>query len=139
MEDVEILLAVSAVSVTLALHKMLMDWIAQVNSAVVFLFKHFSSYLFVKMAVVIYGTLIVWGTHIVLYVFEIFLFEKNICYFLYFCGFFSFYLDINECAIAHGICANGTCRNTAGSFRCDCNEGYEDVMMMQMCMGESSG
>ena len=62
---------------------------------------------------------------------------KNI-YFLFFSHIFLLYLDINECAISHTICANGTCRNTAGSFHCDCNEGYEDVMMMQMCMGKSN-
>lgn len=44
--------------------------------------------------------------------------------------------DINECGIMHGVCGNGTCQNTDGSFICDCDEGFESTMMMQVCMGE---
>lgn len=36
----------------------------------------------------------------------------------------------------HGVCGNGTCQNTDGSFICDCDEGFESTMMMQVCMGE---
>lgn len=43
--------------------------------------------------------------------------------------------DINECEIVHGVCGNGTCRNTEGSFKCDCNEGYTSNDMMKVCMG----
>ena len=35
-----------------------------------------------------------------------------------------------------GVCGNGTCQNTAGSFVCDCDEGFESTMMMQICMGK---
>jgi hypothetical protein len=44
--------------------------------------------------------------------------------------------DIDECSIMHGVCGDGTCRNTPGNFICDCKEGYESAMMMQVCMGK---
>lgn len=44
--------------------------------------------------------------------------------------------DIDECGIMRGVCGNGTCQNTAGSFICDCDEGFESTMMMQVCMGK---
>lgn len=44
--------------------------------------------------------------------------------------------DINECAIMRGVCGNGTCENIDGSFTCNCNEGFESTMMMQVCMGK---
>uniref|UniRef100_A0A3P9AJ59 Fibrillin 2b n=1 Tax=Esox lucius TaxID=8010 RepID=A0A3P9AJ59_ESOLU len=31
--------------------------------------------------------------------------------------------DINECEVFPGVCTNGRCVNTQGSFRCDCAEG----------------
>ena len=49
---------------------------------------------------------------------------------------FSFHSDIDECNIMRGVCGNGTCQNTNGSFTCDCEEGYESTMMMQICMGK---
>lgn len=45
------------------------------------------------------------------------------------------HLDIDECNIMRGVCGNGTCQNTNGSFTCDCEEGFESTMMMQICMG----
>lgn len=46
-------------------------------------------------------------------------------------GFFSretngkpFFKDINECRTIPGLCTNGKCRNTIGSFRCKCNNGF---------------
>ncbi|XP_006007076.2 fibrillin-2 [Latimeria chalumnae] len=35
-----------------------------------------------------------------------------------------FYKDINECKVFPSICTNGKCRNTIGSFRCRCNNGF---------------
>ncbi|XP_067829444.1 fibrillin-1-like isoform X1 [Heptranchias perlo] len=35
-----------------------------------------------------------------------------------------FFKDINECRTIPGICSNGKCRNTIGSFRCRCNGGF---------------
>ena len=32
--------------------------------------------------------------------------------------------DINECITVPGLCENGRCRNTIGSFTCRCNQGY---------------
>lgn len=32
--------------------------------------------------------------------------------------------DLNECMVFRGLCANGRCRNTIGSFVCDCNPGF---------------
>ncbi|KAK3098432.1 hypothetical protein FSP39_019409 [Pinctada imbricata] len=32
--------------------------------------------------------------------------------------------DINECTEFPGLCDNGICRNTIGSFVCDCNQGF---------------
>ncbi|PVD20223.1 hypothetical protein C0Q70_20719 [Pomacea canaliculata] len=37
---------------------------------------------------------------------------------------FIYYTDVNECMMFRGLCANGRCRNTIGSFECDCNPGY---------------
>ncbi|XP_062417822.1 fibrillin-1 [Pungitius pungitius] len=35
-----------------------------------------------------------------------------------------FLKDINECRMINSLCSNGRCRNTVGSFRCLCNNGY---------------
>ncbi|XP_066038029.1 fibrillin-2 isoform X1 [Chamaea fasciata] len=35
-----------------------------------------------------------------------------------------FYKDINECKVFPGMCMNGKCRNTIGSFKCRCNSGF---------------
>jgi Calcium-binding EGF domain. len=44
--------------------------------------------------------------------------------------------DIDECNIMHGVCGDGVCQNTPGNFICNCKEGYESTMMMQVCMGK---
>uniref|UniRef100_A0A8C5I4Y5 Fibrillin-2-like n=1 Tax=Gouania willdenowi TaxID=441366 RepID=A0A8C5I4Y5_GOUWI len=36
----------------------------------------------------------------------------------------SFYKDVNECKVFQGLCTYGTCRNTIGSFKCRCNNGF---------------
>ena len=33
--------------------------------------------------------------------------------------------DINECRELPGLCANGRCSNTFGSFMCTCDNGYK--------------
>lgn len=38
---------------------------------------------------------------------------------------FSFHLDIDECVRSPGICSDGTCTNVLGSYRCECNPGYQ--------------
>ncbi|XP_069006644.1 fibrillin-2b isoform X2 [Embiotoca jacksoni] len=35
-----------------------------------------------------------------------------------------FYKDVNECKVFQGLCTYGTCRNTIGSFKCRCNNGF---------------
>uniref|UniRef100_A0A4W5PUY9 Fibrillin 1 n=1 Tax=Hucho hucho TaxID=62062 RepID=A0A4W5PUY9_9TELE len=35
-----------------------------------------------------------------------------------------FLKDINECKMIHSLCSNGKCRNTIGSFRCRCDNGF---------------
>uniref|UniRef100_A0A8U7NV94 Uncharacterized protein n=1 Tax=Corvus moneduloides TaxID=1196302 RepID=A0A8U7NV94_CORMO len=32
--------------------------------------------------------------------------------------------DVNECKVFSGLCTHGTCRNTIGSFRCICGNGF---------------
>ena len=32
--------------------------------------------------------------------------------------------DINECTDLAGMCQNGRCKNTIGSYQCRCNQGY---------------
>uniref|UniRef100_A0A8C4GMH3 Fibrillin 2b n=1 Tax=Dicentrarchus labrax TaxID=13489 RepID=A0A8C4GMH3_DICLA len=33
-------------------------------------------------------------------------------------------LYVNECKVFHGLCTHGNCRNTIGSFKCRCNNGF---------------
>uniref|UniRef100_A0A131YT62 Nidogen n=1 Tax=Rhipicephalus appendiculatus TaxID=34631 RepID=A0A131YT62_RHIAP len=34
------------------------------------------------------------------------------------------YTEVNECLLFPGLCQNGRCQNTIGSFNCDCGEGF---------------
>lgn len=52
--------------------------------------------------------------------------------------FYNIFIDIDECNIMHGVCGDGTCKNVPGSFVCDCNEGFESAMMMQVCVGKDN-
>lgn len=45
--------------------------------------------------------------------------------------------DENECRTKPGICPNGRCVNTAGSYRCDCNEGFEVSPSGTECIGNA--
>lgn len=45
------------------------------------------------------------------------------------------FLDENECRTKPGICPNGRCVNTVGSYRCDCNEGFEVSPSGTECIG----
>ncbi|XP_061331610.1 fibrillin-2 [Pezoporus flaviventris] len=44
-----------------------------------------------------------------------------------------FYKDINECKMFPGMCMNGKCRNTIGSFKCRCNSGFTVDMEERNC------
>ena len=41
--------------------------------------------------------------------------------------------DINECSM-QGVCQNGDCLNTLGSFKCSCKAGF--VLDRNRCVGE---
>nr|XP_054395512.1 fibrillin-3 isoform X14 [Pongo abelii] len=42
--------------------------------------------------------------------------------------------DVNECESFPGVCSNGRCVNTAGSFRCECPEGLMLDALGRLCM-----
>lgn len=44
--------------------------------------------------------------------------------------------DINECRMISTLCSNGRCRNTIGSFRCRCDNGYALDSDERNCTGE---
>lgn len=48
----------------------------------------------------------------------------------------TFNADINECALDPDICANGICENLRGSYRCNCNSGYEPDSSGRNCIGK---
>ena len=45
-------------------------------------------------------------------------------------------VDIDECTRFSGICPNGRCINTIGSYRCVCPRGYEIDPTGTECIGE---
>lgn len=47
-----------------------------------------------------------------------------------------FTVDINECRMINSLCSNGRCRNTIGSFRCRCDNGYALDSDERNCTGE---
>ncbi|KAK4808060.1 hypothetical protein QYF61_017080 [Mycteria americana] len=46
-----------------------------------------------------------------------------------------FYKDVNECKVFSGLCTHGTCRNTIGSFRCLCGNGFALDAEERNCTG----
>lgn len=44
--------------------------------------------------------------------------------------------DINECEVFPGVCTNGQCVNTQGSFRCECAEGLTLDSSGRTCVGK---
>uniref|UniRef100_A0A8C2EZ36 Fibrillin 2b n=1 Tax=Cyprinus carpio TaxID=7962 RepID=A0A8C2EZ36_CYPCA len=47
--------------------------------------------------------------------------------------------DLNECRSKPGICKNGRCINTVGSYRCECNEGFEPSSTGTECIDNRKG
>ena len=47
-----------------------------------------------------------------------------------------FFTDRDECTEIPGICANGRCENTEGSFACTCQEGYKLNNERSFCISE---
>lgn len=45
-------------------------------------------------------------------------------------------VDINECEVFPGVCTNGRCVNTQGSFRCECAEGLTLDSTGRTCVGK---
>lgn len=44
--------------------------------------------------------------------------------------------DIDECMTIPGLCKNGRCINTLGSYRCLCNKGYKHDHTGTQCKGK---
>ena len=47
------------------------------------------------------------------------------------------YLDEDECLTA-GVCGNGICSNTEGSYQCKCPKGYAPGRYSPRCVGKIS-
>lgn len=47
--------------------------------------------------------------------------------------------DVNECKVFQGLCTHGTCRNTIGSFKCRCNNGFALTAEERNCTGMTEG
>jgi len=45
--------------------------------------------------------------------------------------------DVNECKVFQGLCSHGNCRNTIGSFKCRCNNGFALTTEERNCTGTS--
>ena len=48
----------------------------------------------------------------------------------------NFITDLNECVLFPGICTNGRCINTDGSYRCECAPGYVLDSSGRVCVGK---
>lgn len=44
--------------------------------------------------------------------------------------------DVNECKVFQGLCTHGNCRNTIGSFKCRCNNGFALTAEERNCTGK---
>lgn len=44
--------------------------------------------------------------------------------------------DLNECLAKPGICKNGRCENTVGSYRCKCDQGFIANPTQTECIGK---
>ena len=46
--------------------------------------------------------------------------------------------DIDECADIRGMCRNGLCANTEGSYECSCFDGFQLSRDREECVGKTS-
>lgn len=46
--------------------------------------------------------------------------------------------DLNECSAKPGVCQNGRCENTVGSYRCRCDQGFSPSTTQTDCIGKHS-
>ncbi|XP_077996106.1 latent-transforming growth factor beta-binding protein 3-like isoform X2 [Glandiceps talaboti] len=48
-------------------------------------------------------------------------------------------VDVNECEALEGICGNGICRNSYGSYQCSCNIGFSLDSSGTLCVASVTG
>ena len=64
------------------------------------------------------------------------MFVNDKLYNLFMTHIICFFKDENECRTKPGICENGRCVNTIGSYRCECNEGFQSSSSGTECLGK---
>lgn len=64
------------------------------------------------------------------------MFVNDKLYSLFMTHIICFSKDENECRTKPGICENGRCVNTIGSYRCECNEGFQSSSSGTECLGK---
>lgn len=52
--------------------------------------------------------------------------------------FLCWFSDVDECQVFPGVCINGKCVNTPGSFFCQCPPGMTVDVSGRTCIGECS-
>ena len=45
------------------------------------------------------------------------------------------FVDVNECE-QNRVCTNGVCTNLEGTYKCECNEGYDYDEENKLCLGK---
>jgi len=61
----------------------------------------------------------------------------GVCESWYVCNTLRCGADVDECSSLRGVCINGRCRNTVGSFLCLCQPGYFYNTERIICDGTS--